>query len=217
MPGQTASAKYRVMPNQPPLPAELKAALAEVETATIGHVEHLGFVSGAVRAVFPAKAIGKAVTVAALGRDGAVIYRAIDLLEPGDMLVISRVDQDDIACVGGGVVTAVKGRGAVGIVVDGPCTDVEEITSIGLPVWCRGVSAKTSSRAHQVGGSINCPIACGGAVVLPGYAVLADSSGVFATEVARMQELARDAIARQEKSVRLRPHLAAGKSIFEFG
>ena len=105
-----AGGPYRVMANHPPLPADLCASLGEVETATIGHFEHLGFVSGNVRPAFPAKAVGKAVTVAALGRDGSVIYRAIDLLEPGDVMVISRVDHDDIACVGGGVATAVKAR-----------------------------------------------------------------------------------------------------------
>jgi regulator of RNase E activity RraA len=211
-----AGGPYRVMANHPPLPADLRASLGEVETATIGHFEHLGFVSGSVRPAFPAKAVGKAVTVAALGRDGSVIYRAIDLLEPGDVLVISRIDHDDIACVGGGVATAVKARGGVAIVVDGPCTDLNEITSIALPVWCRGVSAKTSSRAHQIGGSINWPISCGGAVVLPGYAVLADDSGVFVADVARMRDIAQEAISRQERSARLRPHLVAGKSIFEF-
>ncbi len=208
--------KYRVMATRPALPPELYEALSNVETATIGHFEHLGFVAGDVRPVFPAKAVGKAVTVAALGRDGSVIYQAIDLLTTGDMLVISRIDRDDVACVGGGVATAVKARGATGIVIDGPCTDVEEIVSVGLPVWCRGVSPKTTSREHQIGGSINCPVSCGGAVVLPGYAVLADSSGVFVADAAHMAEIAPEAIARQERSVRLRPHLAAGKSIFDF-
>lgn len=208
--------KYRMLESHPPIPADLCAVLAGVDTATIGHFEHLGFVASDVRPVFPAKAVGKAVTVAALGRDGFIIYRTIDLLAPGDILVISRVDHDDIACVGGGVATAVKGRGGAAIVVDGPCTDVEEIVAVGLPVWCRGVSAKTSSREHQIGGSVNCPISCGGAVVLPGYAVLADSSGVFVADVGRMRDIAQEAIAREERSQRLRPHLAAGKSIFDF-
>jgi len=204
------------MAGHPAIPADLGALLANVETATIGHFEHLGFVAGHVRPVVPTRAIGKAVTVAALGRDGSVVYQAIDLLEPGDVLVISRVDRDDVACVGGGVATAVAARGGVAIVVDGPCTDVEEIVATRLPVWCSGVSAKTSSREHQIGGSINCPIACGGAVVLPGYAVLADASGIFVTDVERMYGIARMALARQERSVRIHRHLAAGKSIFDF-
>lgn len=207
---------YRINDRHPSLSEELIAAMGKTETATIGHVEHLGFVSHGVLPVFPAKAAGSAVTVAAPGRDGAVIYRAVDLLMPGDFLVIARVDGDDIACVGGGVATAVKARGAVGVVIDGPCTDAEEIAASGLPVWCRGVSSKTTNRRVSIGGSINEPVACGGAAVLPGYAVLADREGVFVAPRARMLTLARAAIARQQNSIAVRRHLAAGRSIFDF-
>ncbi|MGO7209117.1 RraA family protein, partial [Rhizobium ruizarguesonis] len=99
----------------PPLPADLIERLSSVDTATIGHVEHLGFVGGDIRPLFPARVAGAAFTVAAPGRDGVIIYKAIDLLLPGDILVISRVDRDDIACVGGGVAAAAKAKGAAGI------------------------------------------------------------------------------------------------------
>lgn len=198
------------------MPTALIELLSSVETATIGHVEHLGFLGDNIRPVFPARVAGAAFTVAAPGRDGVIIYKAIDLLLPGDVLVISRVDRDDIACVGGGVAAAAKAKGAAGIVIDGPCTDVEEIVSTGLPVWCRGVSAKTTNRKFQIGGSLNVPIACGASAVLPGYAVLADNEGVFAADLARMQKLAEAALERQRRSVAVRAHLASGRSIFEF-
>jgi regulator of RNase E activity RraA len=208
--------EYRIDTRPSAWPEDLCGLLAEVETATIGHFEHLGFLGSQIRPVFPSKAIGNAVTVAAPGRDGVVIYKAIDLLLPGDVLVISRVDHDDIACVGGGVVAAAKARGAVGIIIDGPCTDALEITQSGFPVWCRGVSAKTTNRAYRIGGSINVPVACGGAAVLPGYAVLADDDGVFVAEPIHMRRLAAGALARQKRSLHLRPHLEAGKSIFDY-
>ncbi len=207
---------YRINDRHPSLSEELIALMGKAETATIGHVEYLGFVSRGVLPVFPAKAVGSAVTVAAPGRDGTVIYRAVDLLMPGDFLVIARVDGDDIACVGGGVATAVKARGAVGIVIDGPCTDAEEIAAAGLPVWCRGISSKTTNRRVSIGGSINEPIACGRTAVLPGYAVLADREGVFVAPRDQMLTLARAAIARQQSSAAVRRHLAAGRSIFDF-
>lgn len=210
------SVHYHVAHSHPPLPVELVDLLSQTETATIGHVEHVGFVGDAILPVYPTRAAGQAVTVAAPGRDGTVIYKAIDLLQPGDMLVISRVDRDDIACVGGGVALAARARGAAGIVIDGPATDLEEIMAVGLPVWCRGRSSRTSNRQIAVGGSINVPVACGTAAVLPGYAVLADQEGVFVAERHRMEALARFAIERQTRSVRLRAHLAEGRSIFDF-
>jgi 4-hydroxy-4-methyl-2-oxoglutarate aldolase len=212
----TTAPLYRVHDRQPSLPEGLRDILSSVETATIGHIEHLGFVGDNIRPVFPSRACGSALTVAAPGRDGVVIYKAIEMLQPGDMLVISRVDRDDIACVGGGVATAAKARGASGIVVDGPCTDVEEIAATGLPVWCRGVSNRTTNRSFTIGGSINVPIACGAAAVLPGYAVLADNEGVFVAEATCMLELARTAVERQAGSLLLREHLKVGRSIFSY-
>lgn len=210
------SSPYHVAPGHPPLSAELLDLLSHTETATIGHVEHVGFPGCAILPVFPARIAGKALTVAAPGRDGTVIYKAIDLLQPGDVMVISRVDKDDIACVGGGVALAARARGAAGIIIDGPATDLDEIVAVGLPVWCRGRSSRTSNRQISVGGSINVPIACGDAAVLPGYAVLADQEGVFVADRQRMEEIARLAIERQARSARLRAHLAEGRSIFEF-
>ncbi|MDM9649190.1 RraA family protein [Rhizobium sp. S163] len=207
---------YRLVERHPPLPSELVELLSLVETATIGHTEHLGFVGAGIVPLLPARIAGVAVTVAAPGRDGAIIYRAVDQLLPGDVLVISRVDSDDIACVGGGVATAVKAKGAAGIIIDGPCTDPEEIIGTGLPVWCRGTSSKTTNRQFSIGGSLNVPVACGRTAILPGYAVLADCCGVFATERQSMRSIAEDALARQKRSTLIRAHLAAGHSIFDF-
>lgn len=207
---------YHIANHPAPLTSGLVDLLGQVETATIGHIEHWGFLANDIRPVFPARAIGRAVTVAAPGRDGKVIYMAIDRLEPGDILVIARVDADGLACVGGGVTAAAKAKGAAAIILDGPCTDPDEIIENGLPVWCRGVSARTTSRHISIGGAINEPVACGGAAVLPGYCVLADTSGIFLADPDRMRRVAHQALTRQRRSITLRPHLEAGKSIFDF-
>lgn len=208
--------RYRIARAPAPLDPNLIALLDGIETATIGHFEQVGFVGAGIRPVFPARTAGRAVTVAAPGHDGRIIYTAIDTLEPGDVLIVARVDHDDLACVGGGVTEAVRAKGAVGIIVDGPCTDAGEIIENGLPVWCRGVSAKTTSRHVSIGGAINLPIACGGTAVLPGYCVLADESGVFVAPPDVMADIAKTALARQRRSLDIRRHLAAGKSIFDF-
>lgn len=207
---------YRFGERGSPLSAELCALMQEAETATIGHFEVLGFLGAGIVPLSPlAKVAGAALTVAASGRDGTIIYRAVDLVSPGDVLVIARVDRDDVACVGGGVVAAAKARGAAAIIIDGPCTDANEIAASDFPVWCRGVSARTTSRRLAIGGAINLPVACGEAAVLPGYAVLADENGVYVADPQTMKAAAGEAIRRQEQSRRLRPLLAAGRSIFE--
>lgn len=207
---------YRFAEHPAPIEPDLIGLLEPVETATIGHFEYAGFAANDLRPVFPARAVGRAITVVAPGRDGRVIYMAIDRLVPGDILAIARVDGDGLACVGGGVAAAAKAKGAAAIIIDGPCTDPDEIIESGLPVWCRGVSARTTSRHVSIGGAINEPIALGGTAVLPGYAVLADKSGIYLADPQRMRRVANQALARQHRSAMLRPHLAAGNSIFDF-
>ena len=54
-----------------------------------------------------------------------------------------------------------------------------------------------------------------GAAVLPGHAVLADTEGVFVADPSDMRRIADVALERQQRSLKLRPYLEAGHSIFE--
>ena len=166
-----------------PMPAQIAGSLQEkaarAETATIGHRRHMGFVDKAVQCVLPGRRVaGTAVTLAIPGQDSTLLHHIIQFLRSGDVLVIDRLGDTKHACLGGGVAAAIKATGCAGVVIDGPCTDVPEIEELDLPVWCRGASPITT-RLYNIGGSFNVPVACGGAVVMPGDVVLADFSGVL--------------------------------------
>ena len=165
------------MPNQ--IARDRIVRYATVETATVGHRRHMGFMDSAIQCVLPGRRVaGTAVTLALPGQDSTLLHHIVAALRPGDFLCIDRLGDRKHACLGGGVAAAVKATGCAGVVIDGPCTDLPEIEHYDLPVWCRGVSPITT-RLHDVGGSFNVPIACGGAVVRPGDAVIADFSGVL--------------------------------------
>ena len=68
--------------------------------------------------------------------------------------------------------------GLEGGCVDGPHTDTAEIKEQDFAMWSRGPSPVTT-RLYNTGGGFNVPVSIGGAAVLPGYAVLADESGVL--------------------------------------
>ena len=61
----------------------------------------------------------------------------------------------------------------------------------------RGFSPVTT-RLADMWGALNIPICCGGAVVMPGDAVLADSGGVYFTHPARLEPIISKTIAAQE-------------------
>ena len=113
-------------------------------------------------------------------------------------MVVDRLGDDRHACWGGGVTIAAKSAGAVGGIVDGPCTDEAEIIATDFPMWCRGLSPVTT-RIYDLGGAMNVPVSCGGAVVLPGDAILADESGVLVLRREEVRAVAEAAIDRQGK------------------
>lgn len=165
------------------MPDQISAALigkcATVETATVGHRRHMGFMDKAIQCVLtPRRVAGTAITLALPGQDSTLLHHIIAELRSGDFLCIDRLGDSKHACLGGGVAAAIKASGCVGVAIDGPCTDLPEIQEYDLPVWSRGVSPVTT-RIYDIGGSFNVPISCGGVVVNPGDVVIADFSGVL--------------------------------------
>ena len=181
-----------------PVPPALLRKCARAETATIGHRRLLGFASPGIRAMLPDKRIaGTAVTLAIPGSDSTLLHHVVQFLRPGDVLVIDRLGDRRFACLGGGVACAIKATGCVGVILDGVCTDLPELVDYDLPVWCRGPSPITT-RLQDVGGAFNLPVSCGGAVVLPGYVTIADTSGALFMPVAEAEADVDWALSKQE-------------------
>ncbi|HSU06535.1 MAG TPA: RraA family protein [Acetobacteraceae bacterium] len=206
-------AKYEIGPMPAQISAEVIALLEKTETATVGHWRHWGFCDRAIHALLPGRRVaGTAVTLAIPGPDSTLLHHALGLLRPGDVLVVDRLGDDRHACWGGGVTVAAKAAGAKAGVVDGPCTDLEEITASDFPIWCRGL-APITTRLYDLGGRLNHPVSIGGAVVMPGDAVLCDESGVLILGPLEAENEARQAIARQDSGIALQAKVAAGAKL----
>ncbi len=184
------------MPEQ--IPQEDLDLLSGVETATVGHWRLMGFMDRQIQPLLPGRrVVGTAVTLAIAGPDSTLLHHATGQLRPGDILVVDRLGDDKYACWGGGVTVAAKASGAVAGIVDGPCTDLTEIQDSDFPMWSRGLSPITT-RLYDLGGGFNIPVSCGGAVVMPGDAILADESGVLVIPRDEVRAVSEEALKRQE-------------------
>lgn len=165
-----------------PMPDQIDPALIrkmeQVETATIGHFLHSGFLDRDLRAVLPEKRVaGTAVTVRLPHADSTILHYLTKLVRPGDFVLVDRCGDTKHACWGGVVTHAMKLGGIVGAAIDGPATDFSEIRRVELPMWCRG-PAPITTKILGLEGAINVPVSVGGQMVQPGDAVIADESGV---------------------------------------
>ena len=205
---------YVINSMPPPVDAALVERGGRAETATIGHRRHLGFVDRAIQCVLPARptVAGTAVTLAIPGQDSTLLHHVIQFLRPGDMLCIDRLGDNTYACVGGGVAAAIKATGCVGVVIDGPCTDLPELEQYGVPVWSRGI-APVTTRLYDVGGSFNVPVSIGGAVVQPGDLVIGDFSGVLVMPPDEAEADIDWALAKQAAEPDLHRRLLAGEKL----
>ena len=104
--------------------------------------------------------------------------RVIDMLQPGDVLVVDLFGKiEDGTIVGDNLATAIFAATGTGLVVDGAIRDLEGIQPIGMPVYCRGVHPTPIRNVMLT--AINVPVRIGGVTVMPGDVVFGDSEGVY--------------------------------------
>ncbi len=205
--------KYDIDPMPSQISAEVIALLEQAETATVGHWRHWGFCDRRIQPLLRRKRVaGTAVTLAIPGPDSTLLHHTLGLLRPGDILLVDRLGDDRHACWGGGVTVAAKAAGASAGVVDGPCTDLEEVEASDFPLWCRGI-APITTRIYDLGGRLNKPVSIGGVAVMPGDAVLCDESGVLLLPPGEAETEARAAIERQARGLVTQDRVAKGEKL----
>jgi 4-hydroxy-4-methyl-2-oxoglutarate aldolase len=192
--------------------AEAVRALRQVTTGSLGHLTDFGFAAGLQPLVRPAKAVGPAFTVRIPQLDAVAVHYALNLIEPGEVLVIDTSGERRRACWGGVVAHAAAQAGVEAVIVDGPVTDWEEITVSGPPVWChQGSTSSITGRRLGLEGAVLIPVQVGGATVHPGDMVFADSDGVFFVAADDALEIARALAVREAREPLLKQRLDSGE------
>lgn len=149
---------------------------------------------------------GPACTVKVFPGDNLMVHKALDLAEPGDVVVIDAHGSSMNAVLGDLIATKAKHRGIAGFVVDGYVRDLPDLLELNLPIFGRGTTP--IGPLHRGPGEINFPICCGGVVVHPGDLVVADGAGV----VVIPREIAGDLLQRlQTQRAKMAAYLAGVK------
>jgi regulator of RNase E activity RraA len=113
--------------------------------------------------------------------------------QPGDVVVVDARANMKSGVFGEMMLTFFKGRGGVGVVVDGCIRDFGSVKGLGLGLWLRGTTANFHTQTDLMPFGVNVPIACGDALVMPGDIVIADDDGAVVVPAAVAQAVLQDA------------------------
>jgi 4-hydroxy-4-methyl-2-oxoglutarate aldolase len=186
-------------------------ALGALGTATVHEaIGRRGFAGAELRPIQQGcRLAGSAVTVSSHPGDNLMVHAAVEVCEPGDVLVVTTTAPSTHGMFGELLATSLVARGVAGLVIDAGVRDTAELRAMGFPVWSRHVSCEGTVKASP--GSVNVPVVLGTTVVAPGDVVCADDDGVVAVpraEAAWALDQARARVAREDAT---RARLAAGE------
>jgi len=208
--------KPTIVRNFPRADADVIKTLGELGVATVHEAQgRSGLMRPFMRPIYPtARAVGSAVTVLCAPGDNLMIHAAIEVLKPGDILVVTTFSESTDGMFGDLLAVSTRAHGGVGLIIDAGIRDVADLTAMDFPVWAKAVSAQGTVKATA--GSVNVPIDAASTTFNPGDVIVADIDGVVVVPRARAAEVAKlgnDRIAKEEKA---REKLRSGELGLDF-
>lgn len=202
---------------------DLAVRLAKLDTCAVSDaLDRLGL-RGATIGIRPvwlcSRIIGRAVTVKIkpVGLEKPkqhLATRAIEVAQPGDVIVIDNGGRTDVSAWGGLLSLASKLKGLSGVVVDGACRDVDESREVGFPVYARAVVPVTA-RGRIMQHSVNEEVQFAGVQVHPGDLVIADGSGVVFVPRALENDVIAEAEAVAKHESKMAEEIRKGRPVVE--
>lgn len=203
-------------PSAPQADQDLIDSFRSAATATIS--DNISRLAGAV-GLRPfhrgGSLVGTAVTVLTAAGDNAVIHEVLEMVRPGDVLMIDGGGAMDRALVGEIIVSIAANRGAAGIVLDGAIRDVAVISAGDFPCFARGVNHRGPYKNGP--GEINVPVAIGGMVVQPGDIVVGDADGVVAFSPSIARDLLSAVRAQEAREAEIMLSIREGRYAGAYG
>jgi len=174
----------------------------------------IGSVDPGIKPLAPGiRILGPAFTVVCHPQDNLMLHKALQLAQPGDVLVASAGGHFHAGYWGGLMTTGAMAKGVAGLAIDGCVRDSVEIVQMGFPVFSRGSCMRGTTKG--VLGKINHKVLFGEVLVYPGDLVLGDVDGVVVVPRPMVEEVlvAAEECYQAERS--MKEELRAGKTMEE--
>lgn len=173
-----------------------------------------GLIDCELRQVIPGSRVcGPARTVRCAQNDNLMVHAGMASLEPGEVLVLTMPEPAPVALIGDLLATQALTQGAVAILNDAACRDIDELPAIGLPIWTRWVRSRGATK--ETVGALDVPVTVGGQLINPGDLVVLDADGATVVAATRAESVLEASLAREEAERIKRAKLAAGELSYD--
>ena len=152
---------------------------------------------------------GPAFTVKTRPGDNLMIHKALDMAEPGDIIVVDAGGDLTNSLFGKLMMSYTMQRKLNGVVLNGAVRDADIIAAGSFPIYAAGVTHRGPYKDGP--GEINVPIALDGMVIQPGDLVIGDADGLLCVphdDVEQVLAACREKVALEQKTI---TNIRAGK------
>jgi hypothetical protein len=199
---------------RPPRPA--RALVSKFKGVVCAHLsDNMSRLAGSAAALRPwhrkGQLLGVALTVRVAPGDNLMVHKAIDLAQPGDVIVVDAGGITSQAIIGEIMSSMAAARGAVGMVIDGAIRDAGALAAGTFPVYAL---AATHRGPYKNGpGEIHVPVSIGGMIVYPNDIIVGDEDGLVAIRPDEAPALLAAARAWCDKEEKMLKAIRAGKPL----
>src|ERR1700748_2187981 len=153
---------------------------------------------------------GPAFTVKTRPGDNLMVHKAIDIAEPGDVIVVDGGGDLTNSLIGEMMSAHAEQRGIAGMVIYGSIRDYDTIHAGRYPIFAAGVTHRGPYKDGP--GEINVPIAIDGMVIEPGDLIVGDGDGVVCVPFAQTADVLKATEAKHRAELKQLKEIRLGKS-----
>ena len=153
---------------------------------------------------------GPALTVKTRPGDNLMVHKAIDIAEPGDVIVVDGGGDLTNSLIGELMSAHAQIRGIAGMVIYGAIRDYDTLHRGTFPVYAAGVTHRGPYKDGP--GEINVPIAIAGMVIEPGDLIVGDGDGIVSVPYDLAEAVLTATEAKHQSEIKQLAAINEGKS-----